>query len=407
MNKNVYLKSKRSECKSCGRIIIGTPLRCPNCGAYLQIRWLIGAVILIIFLSLIVFQVIGNKSHKINTARIIEGMPPLTADIKPCTCQSYTLNNREQNVLNNLLVDGIYETVVTADKLQSDYESDKVVADKSYKDKTFLIAGEVKSINRGKGENNYISLYGERGKSNEPHAFMADGFAYYLGDIKKGKIVHLVCGGGGISTGSALLNECIPANIYIKNRLNDFCKDCSEYVHGAQNTFWYTRKVAQILPDKSDCFGTDIRKYKNCITEISSLVNENTMNVGEDKIKSSFEKAHPSFKKVELIEVPNSDDTVKIILKYDKIDSEYAKDFSVAKFDINNDGKDDILYTNSGIIGPCGYSWSITINKGEGKYEINKCSIVCVDKLLYFSNEYFKGLRIPYDMEEEQAYYCE
>jgi hypothetical protein len=46
-------------------------------------------------------------------------------------------------------------------------------------------------------------------------------------------------------------------------------------------------------------------------------------------------------------------------------------------------------------------------NKGEGRYEINKCSIVCVGKLLYFSNEYFKVLRIPYDMEEEQAYYCE
>ena len=127
---------------------------------------------------------------------------------------------------------------------------------------------------------------------------------------------------------------------------------------------------------------------------------------GEDKIKGSFEKAHPSFKKVELIEVPNSDDTVKIILKYDKTDS-YAKDFSVAKFDINNDGKDDILYTNRGMKGPCGYSWSIINNKGEGKYEINKCSIVCVGKSLYFSNEYFKGLRIPYDMEEEQAYYCE
>jgi hypothetical protein len=211
MNKNIYSKSKRSECKSCGRIIIGTPLRCPNCGAYLQIRWLIGAVILIVSLYLIVFQVVGNKSHKINTARIVEGMPPLSADIK----------------------------------------------------------------------------------------------------------------------------------------------------------------------------------------------------LGEDKIKSSFEKAHPSFKKVELIEVPNSDDTVKIILKYDKIDSKYAKDFSVTKFDINNDGKDDILYTYSGMIGPCGYSWYIIINKGEGKYEINKCSTACVGKLLYFSNEYFKGLRIPHDMEGEQAYYCE
>jgi uncharacterized OB-fold protein len=201
MNKNIYPGSKRSECKSCGRIIIGAPLRCPNCGAFLQIRWLIGPVILMVFLFLIVFQVVGNKSHKTNTVGIIK--------------------------------------------------------------------------------------------------------------------------------------------------------------------------------------------------------------VGKAKIKSSFEKAHPSFKKVALIEIPHSDDTVKIILKYDKMDSKYAKDFSVATFDINNDGKDDILYTNPGMMGPCGYSWSIIINKGEGKYEINKCSIVCVGKLLYFSNEYFKALRIPYDMEEEQAYYCE
>ena len=201
MNKNIYPGSKRSECKSCGRIIIGTPVRCPNCGAFLQILWLIVPVILMVFLFLIVFWMVEKKPHKINTVGIV--------------------------------------------------------------------------------------------------------------------------------------------------------------------------------------------------------------NVGKDKIESSFEKTHPSFKKVELIEVPNSDDTVKIILEYDKIDSEYAKDFSVAKFDINNDGKDDILYTNSGMMGPCGYSWSIITNKGEGKYEINKCSIICVGKLLYFSNEYFNGSRIPYDMEEEQAYYCE
>jgi len=71
MNKNIYSISKRSECKSCGRIIIGTPLRCPNCGTFLQIRWLVGAVILIVFPSLIFFLVVGNKSHKINAVRII------------------------------------------------------------------------------------------------------------------------------------------------------------------------------------------------------------------------------------------------------------------------------------------------------------------------------------------------
>ena len=67
-----------------------------------------------------------------------------------------------------------------------------------------------------------------------------------------------------------------------------------------------------------------------------------------------------SFTTVNLIEVPDSDNLVKIILKYDKGDPEYLKDFSVATFDVNNDGKDDILYTDAGIQGSCGYGRRIS-----------------------------------------------
>lgn len=118
-------------------------------------------------------------------------------------------------------------------------------------------------------------------------------------------------------------------------------------------------------------------------------------------------KLNPSFETVELAEVPNSDNLVKIILQYGEIEPEYAKDwFMVSRFDINNDGELDILYTYGAYTGSCGYTWNILINKGGGKYEISKCVIGCVGKILAFSNETVKGLRIPYSMGEKQEYSC-
>jgi hypothetical protein len=363
-----------------------------------------GAVALIVILSAGFLLFVLNRSHIINIADIPEGIPPLPKDITPCRCQGYTLSNKEQSILNNLIVAEIYENVMTADKLQEYYDRNKDITARLYGGKKLLIVGEVKAVNK---DENDIYLYGKRSQSNEPIASMAHGFKSYLDNMKKGKVIHIICSGYGTYMNSALLTECAPVDIYIKNRLKSFCKDCSEYHHGAQSTFWLARKADQVLPAKSDCYEGDIRKYKNCIVEIHSLISENTANDAENKIMKIFQEAHPNLKKVVLMDVPDSNDLVKIILQRDKTDSEYAQNFSVARYDINNDGRDDILYTNSGLAGSCGYSWSIIISKGSDEYEQSKCSISCVGKSLYFSTETFKGLKVPYDIEEKQTYDCE
>lgn len=69
---------------------------------------------------------------------------------------------------------------------------------------------------------------------------------------------------------------------------------------------------------------------------------------------------------VKLKAVSNSDNVVKIIKKYDKIDPEDGKWFRVSMFDINNDGEKDILYTYLGYTGSCGYTWVILSMKEMG-----------------------------------------
>ncbi len=101
-------------------------------------------------------------------------------------------------------------------------------------------------------------------------------------------------------------------------------------------------------------------------------------------------------KTVELKEVPDSDRTVKLILKHDNIDPQDARFFQVARFDINNDGKDDIAYTCLGYSGSCGCSWNFLLNKGDGKYEASRYSIGCTGETLEFAEETINGMRIPY-----------
>jgi hypothetical protein len=76
----------------------------------------------------------------------------------------------------------------------------------------------------------------------------------------------------------------------------------------------------------------------------------------------------------------------------------------ISRFDINNDGKKDILYNCLGYTGSCGYSWRILINKGNGNYELSKYIIGCVGDKLDFSNETYNGLRISYSSGDKVEY---
>ncbi len=134
----------------------------------------------------------------------------------------------------------------------------------------------------------------------------------------------------------------------------------------------------------------------NVLMEDCSLVQHDN-----DNSKSSKDPSE-----VKLIDVPNSDATVKIILQHDKIEPEYAKQFKVARFDIDNDGREDILYTFEGSSGSCGYSWNILINKGDEQFLLSECCIPCTGQKLKFSNDAINGMKTPYFKGNKVEYFC-
>lgn len=104
--------------------------------------------------------------------------------------------------------------VTTADELQRAYEKNEVAADKQFKDRNLLVGGRVDSINRSIGENYYMKLTGGTNMFMSPHASMADGFSDWLAQVNKGEQVELACEGEGMLMGSAMLNECVPINVW-------------------------------------------------------------------------------------------------------------------------------------------------------------------------------------------------
>ena len=311
------------KCKSCGNDVAYSARRCPHCGAYRWSRGRIGyaIIILIIVLPVIYYSVqqFENSSHSPTIGKSIEvPSPPSTSAIKPYTFNGYTLNDREQTVLKTLLIQDFYSYIdgketllnpqifainisnVTANQLQSDYENNEVAGDQKYKGKALFISGVVRSINRGIGENYYISLQGGRNMFMEPHAKMADGYENYLANLQKGQTVHLVCLGNGMLIGSAMLNECVPTNIFVEkiisirlmaNITDQFSKGDSAALAAVIMSIAH----ASILSNSSDCFGNDDDKYNKCFTEINNnykgnKIDKSTLMIAADKLKLDLSK---------------------------------------------------------------------------------------------------------------------
>lgn len=106
-------------------------------------------------------------------------------------------------------------TAVTADELQRAYEANEVAADRAYRAKKLLVRGKVESINRGIGDDHYLSLIGGTNMFVHPNARMDDGHADYLAELKKSQQVVLACVGGGMLIGSAWLNDCVPLEAWL------------------------------------------------------------------------------------------------------------------------------------------------------------------------------------------------
>lgn len=163
--------------------------------------------------------------------------------------------------------------LTTANHLQTEYEKNEVSADQQYKDKNLLITGKVKEIAKDFTDAIVIRLQGGSNPFMTPNVHMEDGYTDYSAQLEKGQTVHLVCKGGGMIVGSAMLKECLPADVWADKALNDIMGNIPNSIESKDQVILklkaITTVISNTLPNNSECFvqnGT----ANGCMKEISA-----------------------------------------------------------------------------------------------------------------------------------------
>ena len=231
--------------------------------------------------------------------------------------KSYTLTERERVVFKNILIreiDVVAEegdgspvliqkllgeyVAATSDKLQKTYEKNEVAADQRFRKKTILTNGTVQSIDRGVGENYFISLKGGSNMFMQPKAAMADGYTDFLASLKKGDRAWLVCQGNGMLMGSAMLSKCEPlidfsSKVATKflDKLNVGKLAASPDATNSTILMFSVMSVAAAssLPESSVCFSGKNYEAK-CVAEISRFFNAKGK-AKEEEYKNAIQSA--------------------------------------------------------------------------------------------------------------------
>ena len=165
--------------------------------------------------------------------------------------------------------------VVTADKLQREYERNEVAGDRAYQGKSLLVVGAVRSIDRSIGKNYFIALKGGSNPYMTPRAMMADGYEDYLASLNKGQSIKLVCQGAGMLVGSASLNKCQPIEAWAASQAKQFVTAASGRVAAGEQEAIHIATVgvamASMLPAGSACFTDGVAKHDACMAELGKL----------------------------------------------------------------------------------------------------------------------------------------
>jgi hypothetical protein len=165
--------------------------------------------------------------------------------------------------------------VTTADQMQNDYERNEVAGDQKYRDKELVVNAKVASIDRGIGENYFISLIGGSNSFMRPKAKMADGNVEFLAALDKNQSVSLVCKGGGMLMGSAMLADCAPLEKWLDTTVEVVFRSWRKLVNAKEKTISGLIVLSHIYgesPELNACLTEGMRKA--CEDELKKIQKE-------------------------------------------------------------------------------------------------------------------------------------
>ena len=136
------------------------------------------------------------------------------------------LTTEKETLTERLIKSKKYPEIIriSSRKYQEDYNSNEVKGDSLYLGKTIGIKGTVLSIDKSFNDIYSIGLDGTDGIWRHPRAIMQDEYTNWMAELKKGQKISLVCNGGGLWAGNAILKQCAPSNFYARINAEELSK---------------------------------------------------------------------------------------------------------------------------------------------------------------------------------------
>lgn len=175
---------------------------------------------------------------------------------------------------------------VSSKHYQKTYNDNEVKGDSLYLGKKINVKGTVLSIDKSLNDIYSVKLEGTDGIWRNPRAIMKDDYIDWMAELKKGQKISLVCNGGGLWAGNAMLKDCTPAEVHAKIHAVDLYQTMlkeSKLQILAFSILYYG------LKDRQAC----IADFKKCTIEVEATITK--LNKLQEKTQRLDEKKYLAF----------------------------------------------------------------------------------------------------------------
>lgn len=275
-----------SKCKECGADISTDAKVCPSCGTTKPHKtnykkmFIIGGIVLVLFTVWDISRKSKESPASDLSTETTVGEAPIFTKLEAAVYSAILYDDLRILVDGGdsfILSSGVLSNtpiIISSKKLQSEYEKNEVAADQQYKGKLISVSGTVKSIDKSFGNTILIGLNGGQNPFIYPRAIMSGGYENWVGNLKKGDDIGMVCTVNGMTVGSASIGNCIPSYDWANNTMNEIIKNTEDGFKNNNDFFVkivnVTKKASSLLKKDSKCLSEN--SHNECMEEINTAL---------------------------------------------------------------------------------------------------------------------------------------
>lgn len=185
------VRVQQRRCGKCGKLVSRAAYACRRCGKPQRLKPRVILLFLAGGLMIAMFGMAGVSALSLG-ARPVEAQPA-AAPVRAAALPTPTLTSRTRQV--------------TASELWAAYSLDALAADRSYRDRSLVVTGTVRSVDPNY-EGDMVVRLGTGDAFDTVNATLAARNDPALAALAKGSAVSLICVGHGALMGAPLLGSC-------------------------------------------------------------------------------------------------------------------------------------------------------------------------------------------------------